>query len=243
MLLLRALARKVLQEAGYVILEAANRREGLEIAKSCLHAPALVLTDVVMPEMSGPDSLSSFLKNGRDCRSYLLPAIPIMRSWHAVPCGRIRPFCRNRTHRDLCSRQVAAVLNRTGRPTVLVVDDDTKIRQLTACDVRRGRYAVIEAVDGQEGMKQIATRPIKVVVTDLVMPGQEGIETIRELRRNYPEVKILAISGAFGGGSYLKLASHLGADAVLSKPFERSRCHKPTINYFVDSGLKRTVSE
>ena len=56
-----------------------------------------------------------------------------------------------------------------------------------------------------------------LVVIDLVMPGQEGIETIRALRRKVPHIGIIAISGAFGG-QFLKLAGMLGADTVVHKP-------------------------
>jgi hypothetical protein len=73
------------------------------------------------------------------------------------------------------------------------------------------------ATNGKEALKIVRAETVQAVVTDLVMPEQEGIETIQALRREVPNVRIIAISGAFGG-QYLKMARMLGADAVMSKP-------------------------
>jgi len=75
----------------------------------------------------------------------------------------------------------------------------------------------LEAAEGRGALREARSGKVDAVVTDLVMPEQEGIETIQALRRELPNVGIIAISGAFGG-RFLRIAQELGADAVLSKP-------------------------
>ena len=104
---------------------------------------------------------------------------------------------------------------------ILVIDDDSRIRRLVAQILVRENHHVIEAADGKKGIDQFAAHRPDVVVTDLLMPVQEGIETIRELRRIAPSLRIVAMSG---GGTdhnlmFLGMAKALGADAVLAKPF------------------------
>ena len=83
--------------------------------------------------------------------------------------------------------------------------------------LRHGGHAVIEAEDGQEGMRLFGTDRPDVVVTDIVMPKNEGIETILNLRRTNPTLPILAISGR--SSFYLHMAQKLGANGTLAKPF------------------------
>ncbi len=80
------------------------------------------------------------------------------------------------------------------------------------------KHNLLLACDGREAMQilQSGQQP-DLVITDLVMPNQEGTEVIREIRRNRPAVKIIAMSGAFSG-RFLKTAELLGADATLVKP-------------------------
>jgi CheY-like chemotaxis protein len=81
-------------------------------------------------------------------------------------------------------------------------------------------YTVLLASDGNEALRLLKERhDVDLVITDLVMPNCEGIETIRLIRGLYPELKIVAISGAFAG-QYLKLASILGANRIMAKPVE-----------------------
>jgi CheY-like chemotaxis protein len=86
--------------------------------------------------------------------------------------------------------------------------------------LRRGGHEVIEAKDGQEGMRLFRTDDPDVVVTDIFMPQKEGIETILNLRRENPTLPILAISGVAGRSKfYLDLAHKLGANRTFAKPF------------------------
>ena len=84
--------------------------------------------------------------------------------------------------------------------------------------LRGAGYSVESAPDGREAVHRLAEAAFDLVITDLVMPEQEGIETIQILRKEFPHLKIVAVSGAFGG-EYLRVARLLGAHAILEKPF------------------------
>jgi len=100
---------------------------------------------------------------------------------------------------------------------ILIADDEESVRLLLKNVLEDAGYEVRQAADGREAMKEMQEGGIDLLITDLVMPDQEGIETIREARTRYPELRIIAISGAFFG-QFLKMAEKLGADAVLQKP-------------------------
>ena len=105
---------------------------------------------------------------------------------------------------------------------VLVIEDDDHLRCLLREVLERAGHTVEDAPNGAAGLRQFSSRPADVVVTDIIMPEKEGLETIIELKRDYPGVKIIAISG--GGArldaQYLPNAKALGADCTLEKPFE-----------------------
>jgi DNA-binding response OmpR family regulator len=100
---------------------------------------------------------------------------------------------------------------------ILVADDEAGVRKLLRTALEDRGYEVVEAEDGKEALKEARAGRLDLVITDLVMPEQDGIETIQALRREVPGVGIIAISGAFQG-QFLKTAQLLGADAALSKP-------------------------
>ena len=106
---------------------------------------------------------------------------------------------------------------------ILVIDDDRQVRTLLRMILEREGHEVIEAPDGKVGIELYRNEPADVVITDIFMPEKEGLETIMDLRREYPEVKLIAISG--GGRlkphEYLVVARKLGARFTLTKPFER----------------------
>lgn len=107
--------------------------------------------------------------------------------------------------------------NEASDTRVLVVDDDAAVRDLVAAMLETGGYQVAVASNGREALSMLASEGFDVIVTDLVMPEQEGIETIKLIRRDYPLVKVIAMSGAFGG-DYLRIAGYLGAHGTIAKP-------------------------
>ena len=104
---------------------------------------------------------------------------------------------------------------------ILVIDDDQQIRELIREILERASHTVFEADNGVAGLRKMLEETVDVVVTDIIMPDKDGLETITELRKSYPEVRIIAISG--GGRrvnrDYLPTAQAFGADLVLYKPF------------------------
>ncbi len=105
---------------------------------------------------------------------------------------------------------------------ILVIDDDEDFRDMLCRLLTRDGHTVVACGDGKKGVDLFRQNPLSLVITDLIMPDQEGIETIIQLRREFPAVKIIAISG---GGRvtpeiYLNLAASLGALKTFTKPFD-----------------------
>ena len=104
---------------------------------------------------------------------------------------------------------------------ILVIDDDEAIRNMLRRILEHVGHDVDEAGDGDLGVRRCNERPADLVITDIIMPNKEGIQTIQELRRDNPQIKIIAISGGgrVGPGDYLSAAKLVGADHTFSKPF------------------------
>ena len=107
---------------------------------------------------------------------------------------------------------------------VLVIDDDEAVRETICSSLEAGGLEATGVNDGIEGIAAFEPGAYDVVVSDILMPGKEGIETIRTIRGRSREVKILAISGGDRNGSstFLDMALKLGADASIVKPFRPS---------------------
>jgi DNA-binding response OmpR family regulator len=105
---------------------------------------------------------------------------------------------------------------------ILVIDDDHLVRYALSKILSSNGYEVVTASDGRRGMVVLRAEHPDAVITDIIMPEQEGIDTIIQIRRERPGVKIIAISG--GGRirniDFLNMAHSLGANDVLAKPFE-----------------------
>lgn len=108
-------------------------------------------------------------------------------------------------------------------PSILVVDDEEQIRQLIRETLEQAGFHVTEACDGKEALRQYRLAPADVVVMDILMPDQDGLETTATLRREFPKVKVIAITGGsdmIGILNFLDVAKMLGAHRTLQKPFE-----------------------
>ena len=104
---------------------------------------------------------------------------------------------------------------------ILLVDDNESFRRSLGVVLQRAGYEVQSAADGSAALELYHQQPTDLVITDLIMPGKEGLETIVELHRLEPQLKIVAISGGgrMAQEDYLPMSRHLGAAATLVKPF------------------------
>ena len=105
---------------------------------------------------------------------------------------------------------------------VLVIDDDRSFRDIVRLFLEGDGHEVVEAADGGEGITTALRQPVDLILIDLYMPGKDGLETIRELRRWCPDVPVIAMTGGWIGcetAVILKTAGALGAADTLVKPF------------------------
>lgn len=104
---------------------------------------------------------------------------------------------------------------------ILVIDDEEEICEILRESLGAAGHEVVVAANGRAGVRAHRERPADLVITDIFMPEQEGIETIIELRRDFPDVKIIVMSGGgrLAGGDYLLAARQLGAARAVEKPF------------------------
>lgn len=105
---------------------------------------------------------------------------------------------------------------------ILVIDDDRMVRETLKIILTAAGHEVSLANDGKEGLKALATVQPQLIITDILMPEKEGVETIQDLRQIVPNLPIIAISGGgrVGNMSFLKVAQHFGANRTFAKPFE-----------------------
>lgn len=111
---------------------------------------------------------------------------------------------------------------------ILIIDDEPIIRDVLKDILEREGYEIVAASDGNDGIKIHQENPADLIITDLIMPEKEGIETIMELQRDFKDVKIIAMSG--GGkidpNTYLQIAKTVGAVETLAKPFDLKKLLK-----------------
>ena len=104
---------------------------------------------------------------------------------------------------------------------ILVIDDEEPVRFTLRKILESENYEVTVAKDGVEGTALFTAQPFPLVITDIFMPEKDGLQTIIDLKKDYPDTKIIAISGGgqMGLTQLLEAARQLGEDQVITKPF------------------------
>lgn len=105
---------------------------------------------------------------------------------------------------------------------ILVIDDEPMVRDTIRQILEEAGFEIVLAKNGLLGEALYTVQPFDLVITDILMPEQEGIETIMNLRRITPDVKIIAVSGGgrIGNFEFLGIAKKVGANVILPKPFD-----------------------
>ena len=103
---------------------------------------------------------------------------------------------------------------------ILLIEDEAGVRETLAAAIESKGHTAVVACNGREGLEKFRADAFDLVVTDIIMPEKEGVETIKELRTIKPDVKIVAISGGgrTGNMDFLKIAKSLGALHTITKP-------------------------
>jgi DNA-binding NtrC family response regulator len=104
---------------------------------------------------------------------------------------------------------------------VLLIDDEQMVRKIVRKMLERSGHEVTEAENGRLGLEQLKIGTFDLVITDIIMPEMEGVETLMTVREQYPNVKVITMSGGGRTGNidFLSAAEKLGASAILHKPF------------------------
>ena len=105
--------------------------------------------------------------------------------------------------------------------SILIADDDQLIRTTMQKLLTKAGYTVFEAINGIDAEQKVAETPVDLVITDIIMPDKEGLMLVRDLKKQAPQLRIIAMSGGGRAGAFslLEAAEQFGADAVLRKPF------------------------
>jgi len=105
---------------------------------------------------------------------------------------------------------------------ILIIDDEDQFRTMLKNLLEEEGHHVLEASDGEKGIQVYREHPVDLIMLDIFMPNKEGLETIRELKRDVSDTKIIAMSGGGRKGAhwYLEYAGMFGADKLLAKPFD-----------------------
>lgn len=108
---------------------------------------------------------------------------------------------------------------------ILVIDDDEQVLDMLYESLTREGYDVLRASNGEHGLRLYRQEPVDLIITDIIMPEKEGIETIIELQQDFPDVKIIAMSGGgrIGTKDYLHLAKIFGVHRTFTKPVAREQ--------------------
>jgi DNA-binding NtrC family response regulator len=122
--------------------------------------------------------------------------------------------------------------------SILLIDDNEEFSRLMQIGLGRLGHKVTIAFDGDEGLRALRANSYDIVITDIIMPGREGLETIIEVKRMYPDMPILAISGGgiTGKTAFLEAAKKLGATDALEKPFSIAYLNASILQHTQSSG-------
>lgn len=120
---------------------------------------------------------------------------------------------------------------------IMIVEDDTAVRELLRNILERAGHTVVDARNGKEALTLYRKNPVDLVITNILMPEKEGLETIQELRREDADVKIIAVSGGgqIGPADYLDIARRFGAMRTFTKPFDRKELLRAVDDLLGDS--------
>jgi PAS domain S-box-containing protein len=222
---LRSTIRDFLEESGYKVLEGGNGLEAIAVAEQHHGAIEMLLSDVIMPGMSGAELLDRLLVKYPDLQVLLMTGYTddvLVRQGMTRSAGLIqKPFTGyallQKIHSVLSARKMDSKQH-----TILVADDDPVYKELMADMLRSSGFEVLVAKDGAQAVMQDLTRRFDLAVLDVQMPRQNGLAVCKQLRSDPATalIPIIAVSGLTSSDTQ-QLAMDAGANVFLRKPVAR----------------------
>lgn len=213
--------------AGYSVRLATSAEEALDILKQELIP--LMFIDLGLEKMNGFELCEHIRKDSPDAIIYALTGYAGLFGEHEIAeagfDGYFAKPVRVETLYQITKdsfEKLNRVNSRKVIKRILVVDDEEQVRKMLRKMLEREGYEVVEAADGNEAINRHSEQSFDLIITDIIMPGKEGIETIIEIKNNDPEAQFIVVSGScwYGSDVEFDMAKILGAK-ILRKPFER----------------------
>jgi CheY-like chemotaxis protein len=227
---IRIALRKMLEGDGHVVVEAADGAEGMRLY---WESPTdLVITDILMPEKEGFEVIRELRRTNPDVKIIavsgnitrggpdFLPQASDMGAAYTLP----KPFTREQLLglvRDAL-RAEPENCESGKRSRILIIDDDAEILTALVHLFEKGGHEIVTASTSEEGLEIFKQNPTDLVIADIFVPVEGGLEVIRKLKQSHPDSKIVAITG-FGIRDELdaiSLAKRMGADLAYEKPMD-----------------------
>ncbi len=223
------LDKKGLERLGYRVEATTSAQRALELFRSKPDRFDLVISDTTMPEMTGDRLAKEIMETRPDmpvilCTGYSERISEEKAKEMGISAFVMKPISGKElavTIRQVLGQGKEEGAHEKGR--VLVVDDEEQMRSIIRQTLEDAGYEVMEAPDGKVALWLFKEKPADLIITDIIMPEQEGLERIMELKRDFPNEKIIAISGGGLGDKeqYLDMVKKIGPDSSLAKPFEK----------------------
>jgi len=227
-------AKDYLEDFGYQVITEINPVKALGIFKEDPEGFDLIITDMTMSDLTGDMLAKKIMSIRPDMPVILCTGYSEKISEVEAKGMGIKAFVMKPALVEEMATTIRLVLdqgkgeNVSVAKRILVVDDEEQMRSILRQIMESAGYEVSEAPDGRVALGLCRKKQFDLIITDLIMPEKEGIETIIELKRGFPKVKIIAISGGGRGApeTYLDIAKDIGADHTLAKPFDKEEILK-----------------
>jgi DNA-binding response OmpR family regulator len=215
---LGALAEEVLSSAGYSVLLATDGAEALRVAETFPGQIQLLLTDLTLPDSSGTALAARLTALRPELKVLFMSGHPSgVLTNNGTLDSKANFIEKPWTPRGLLEKIRAIAAVQPSALRILVVDDEGGVREWLTAILEESGHRVTTAKDGVEAKRIAARQPVDLLITDILMPNEEGLGIICALRKTQPRLKIIAMSGS--NAEALVDSKFLGAHAALSKPF------------------------
>jgi len=218
-----------LKRLGYQLTTSGNGQKALAEFRKNPHQFDLIITDQTMPKMEGVDLARAVMEIRPNIPVILCSGYSDILNDEELKASGISELLTKPIVKSQLAMVVRKVLDQQKKEKttvrILLIDDDDLVRSVMKQTLEREGFEVLEASNGNEGLMIFKNEPTDLIITDLLMPEKDGMEIIIEIQKDYPNTKLIAVSGGgkIGAEHYLKMAKRTGAMLTLRKPIEREK--------------------